>query len=466
MAFFVLRIVEYITFTLVEKNEEQIKSILENIHSLIEEGKLGEIIISLEEMHPADVADVIDHVETDAAVSIIRLFKEEFRSDLFAEFEEDQRGRILGALSAKEIAETVIEKMESDDAADLISELPQEKQDQVIQAIEDTDQASDIIDLLNYDEDTAGGLMAKELIRVNINWTVAQCEVELRKQAEEVEDVHTIYAVDDKQKLVGIISLKKLILSTPTTKVDSIIDTEIISVRSDIKNTEVSRIMDKYDMFVLPVVNEINQLVGRITIDDVVDVIVEEAEKDYQMLSGLSDEVESSDSVWQITRARFPWLLIGMLGGILGAQVIGVFEAEAVHTPALMAFIPLIAAMGGNVGIQSSAIVVQGLANKTLKGSIPARLFKEFGVGLINGFLCAVILLAVNLLILDAPMLAISISISLLCVIIFAAIFGTWIPLAFHKMKVDPALATGPFITTANDIFGLFLYFYICQLMV
>ena len=221
--------------------------------------------------------------------------------------------------------------------------------------------------------------------------------------------------------------------------------------------------MDKYDLVVLPVVNSINQLIGRITIDDVVDLIVEEAEKDYQMLSGISEDVESSDSVWQLTRARFPWLLIGMFGGIAGANVIGVFESEAIKTPALMAFIPLIVAMGGNVGIQSSALVVQGLANKTLRGSLIAKLIKELGVGLVNGFLCAALLFLVNFFTLEETRLSISISLSLLSVIVFAAIFGTWIPLAFHKIKVDPALATGPFITTANDVFGLLLYFYICQ---
>jgi len=211
-------------------------------------------------------------------------------------------------------------------------------------------------------------------------------------------------------------------------------------------------------------VNEINQLVGRITIDDVVDVIVEEAEKDYQMLSGISEDVESSDNVWQLTRARFPWLLVGMLGGICGAMVIGFFEKGV--NPALMAFIPLIVAMGGNVGIQSSALVVQGIANQTLSGSITSKLIKELGVGIVNGILCASLLFAVNILIGEPLNYCLAVSISLLSVIIFAAVFGTWIPLFFHRLKVDPALATGPFITTANDIFGLILYFYICKILI
>jgi len=448
---------------ILEKNEEYIRLFIDKLPRRIEEGRMDSVLSTLGELHPADIADVLSKVSPKNAVVLVRLFEEELRSDVFSELEEHEREKILAGLSAKEIAETVIENMDTDDAADLIGELPEGKQEEVILAIEDTNHASDIIDLLTYDEDSAGGLMAKELIKVNINWNVSECVVELRKQAEEIDEVHTVYVVDDKQRLVGIISLKKLILASPETKINTLVFDDIILVKADATNMEVSRIMDKYDLVVLPVVNSINQLIGRITIDDVVDLIVEEAEKDYQMLSGISEDVESSDSVWQLTRARFPWLLIGMFGGIAGANVIGVFESEAIKTPALMAFIPLIVAMGGNVGIQSSALVVQGLANKTLRGSLIAKLIKELGVGLVNGFLCAALLFLVNFFTLEETRLSISISLSLLSVIVFAAIFGTWIPLAFHKIKVDPALATGPFITTANDVFGLLLYFYICQ---
>lgn len=455
----------FLCFIILEKNEEYIKLFIDKLPQRIDEGRMDSVLSTLTEMHPADIADVLSKVSPKNAVALVRLFEEELRSDVFSELEEHEREKMLEGLSAKEIAETVIEKMDTDDAADLIGELPEDKQEEVILAIEDTNHASDIIDLLNYDEDSAGGLMAKELIKVNINWSVIECVVELRKQAEEIDEVHTVYVTDDKQRLLGIISLKKLILASPETKINTLVFDDIISVKADATNMEVSRIMDKYDLVVLPVVNSINQLIGRITIDDVVDVIVEEAEKDYQMLSGISEDVESSDSIWQLTRARFPWLLIGMFGGIAGANVIGIFESEAVKTPTLMAFIPLIVAMGGNVGIQSSALVVQGLANETLRGSLITKLIKELGVGLVNGLLCAVLLFLVNFFTLEETKLSISISLSLLSVIVFAAIFGTWVPLAFHKIKVDPALATGPFITTANDIFGLLLYFYICQIL-
>ncbi|MBI35244.1 MAG: magnesium transporter [Flavobacteriales bacterium] len=445
------------------KQEDEIRIFIETIPKHLADGDISLVISKLEIMHPADTAEIIRSISDENAIAIVRLLNEEIRSDVVAELDPEEREKLLEELPAVEIAESVVTKMDSDDAADLLSELSPEKQSKVINALEDSEQAQDLLDLLAYDEDSAGGLMAKELVKVRENWSVKECEFELRKQAEEVDDVHTVYVVNDEDKLVGIISLKALILNSPETKVKTISKTDIISIKASEKSGEVSRIMDKYDLVVLPVVDENNYLVGRITIDDVVDVIVEEAEKDYQMLSGISEDVESSDNIWQLTRARFPWLLVGMLGGILGAKVIGIFEKDA--SPALMLYIPLIAAMGGNVGIQSSAIVVQGIANQTLSGSIISKLMKELGVGIVNGLLCGFILFFVNIYWMDFDF-SFAISISLVSVIIFAALFGTWIPLFFNKIKIDPALATGPFITTANDIFGLFLYFYICKILV
>ena len=446
------------------RQEEYIKLFIDKLSKRLEEGKIDKIIGTLDEMHPVDIAEVLRQVPDYNSISIIRLLGEEVRANVVAELEPEERETILEELPAIEIAESVLKEMDSDDAADLISELHEEKQSSVINALEDTEQAQDILDLLTYDENTAGSLMAKELIKVKENWTVKECEIELRKQAEEVEDVHTVYVVDEYDKLVGVLSLKALIINNENTEIKDISNKDIISIKATEESKEASRLMDKYDLVVLPVVNEITQLVGSITIDDVVDVIVEEAEKDYQMLSGISEDVESSDNIWQLTRARFPWLLVGMLGGICGAIVIGFFENGV--NPALMAFIPLIVAMGGNVGIQSSALVVQGLANQTLTGSITTKLIKELGVGIVNGILCAVLLFLVNILVGEPMSYSLAISISLLSVIVFAAVFGTWIPLFFHKLKIDPALATGPFITTSNDIFGLILYFYICKILI
>lgn len=439
---------EYIDF-IVEKLQENNTEVLAEQFALL---------------HPADIAEIITHVPDEFTMSILNMFDNEKNADIIAELDEDNRAHLLETLTPKEIANVVIENMDSDDAADLLAELSTEIKDEIISELTDKEQASDIIDLLSYPEDSAGGIMAKEFVKININWTVHECIIELRKQAEEVNSVHTVYAVDDQDILIGIISLKQLILSSPQLTARSLVKEEIKVAHVTDGAADVALKMEKYDLVVIPVVDLNNKLLGRITIDDVVDIIKEEAEKDYQMASGISDDVEYSDSIIELTKARFPWLLIGLFGGITGAKIIGVFGVIE-ETPALAYFMPLIAAMGGNVGVQSSAIVVQSIANKTLKGSVWVKLFKELGVGLLNGFLCAAILLVFNVFFSDNLNISLTVSLSLICVIIFAAIFGTWIPLILHKYKIDPALATGPFITTANDIIGLLMYFSISQMI-
>ena len=360
--------------------------------------------------------------------------------------------------------EEVIDNLESDDAISILENVPEQQKEEVLSLIEDNEHASDISDLLNYEEDTAGGLMAKELIKVRENWNNLQCLKEMRKQAADVKKVHTIYVVDDEDKLLGTLSLKRLLFSDSKTEIREITNYEIISVLATEDDESVANIMNKYDLIVIPVVDKNNVLIGRITIDDAMDVVKEEAEKDYQMASGISEDVESSDNVWQLTRARLPWLLIGLLGGLLGAKVIGIFDLE--NNIELAFFIPLIAAMGGNVGVQSAAIVVQGLANDSLKmDNIFRKLVKELGVGMLNGIICSLIILGAAFSLGYSMELSLTVSISLLAVIVFAAVFGTFIPLTLEKYKIDPAVATGPFITTVNDVLGLFIYFYIGQLL-
>tara|TARA_B100000927_G_C16394305_1_gene440664 strand:- start:164 stop:1051 length:888 start_codon:yes stop_codon:yes gene_type:complete len=291
-----------------------------------------------------------------------------------------------------------------------------------------------------------------------------RCVKEMRRQAEDVELVYTIYVVDDNNILLGTLSLKRLLLTDTKAIISNIMKEDIIKVSATMNQEEVANTMNKYDLIVLPVVNDLNQLIGRITADDVMDIMKEEAEKDYQMASGISEDVESSDTVWEITRARLPWLLIGMIGGLFGAKVIGIFDIEKNYQMAF--FIPLIAAMGGNVGVQSAAIVVQSLAGGTnTLGNISQRLIKELGVALVNGIICSSIILLAAYLLGYSLLLSITVSIALLSVIIFAALFGTFIPLTLDKYKIDPALATGPFITTINDVLGLFIYFLIGQLI-
>ena len=440
-----------ITAQLIEKISEQISK--ENTT------KLQDLISDL---HVADIAEILEELSITDAQFLYQFIAEEKSAEILVELDDDLREDLLADLTAKEIAEEVIHNLETDDAADVIGELSEEKQEEVLSHIEDQEHASDISDLLSYAEDTAGGLMAKELIKVNENWNTLQCLREMRKQAEHVKQVHTIYVVDNNDVLLGSMSLRRLLLTETNTPIKEILKTEIISVKATEDDEAVANIMNKYDLVVLPVVDDMNRLIGRITIDDVMNVVKEEAEKDYQMASGISEDVEASDNVWALTRARLPWLLIGMIGGLLGAAVIGVFDIR--ENFELAFFIPLIAAMGGNVGVQSAAIVVQGLANDSLKtNNIFQKLVKELGVGLLNGIICSLIILGAAFGLNHGLELSLTVSISLLAVIVFAALFGTVVPLTLEKYEIDPALATGPFITTVNDVLGLFIYFWIGQ---
>ena len=443
---------------------ELTKDFIGELNERIENKDQKSIIAMITDCHPADIAEILDELEFENACFLFELLEDNIAADVLVELEDDLREELLKIHSPKEIAEEFVDNMDSDDAADIISELPENKKQEVLSHLEDQDLASDIVDLLNYDEDTAGGLMAKELIKVNSNWSVMRCVKEMRRQAEDVELVYTIYVVDDNNILLGTLSLKRLLLTDSKAIISNIMKEDIIKVSATMNQEEVANTMNKYDLIVLPVVNDLNQLIGRITADDVMDIMKEEAEKDYQMASGISEDVESSDTVWEITRARLPWLLIGMIGGLFGAKVIGIFDIEKNYQMAF--FIPLIAAMGGNVGVQSAAIVVQSLASGTnTLGNISQRLIKELGVALVNGIICSSIILLAAYLLGYSLLLSITVSIALLSVIIFAALFGTFIPLTLDKYKIDPALATGPFITTFNDVLGLFIYFLIGQLI-
>lgn len=447
---------------------ELTKQFLDELNLAVESKNETAVLALIEPLRPVDIAEIINEQNLEEAIAFYVFLSEEQAADVLIELDEDVREQFLKSLSSEQIAKQFIDNMDSDDAADLLAELPVEKKNEVISHIEDIEQASDIIDLLNYPEDTAGGLMAKELVKINIDWDIKTSINELRRQTQEVENVYTVYVVDDRDMLQGIISLKRLLLTPDKNKVRDIYNDKVISVKVDLKDEEVGQVMEKYDLVVVPVIDEIGRLVGRITIDDIVDVIKEEAEKDYQLASGISENVEYSDNLWLQTRARLPWLLVGLMGGIVSSNVISTYEGAIQIHPEMAFFIPLIAAMGGNVGVQSSALVVQGLANKSLGlDGIWSKVFKEMLIGLTNGLVCSGLLLLYNMFFPDQINWAITstVSIALLSVIIFAGIFGTLIPILLHKYKVDPALATGPFITTTNDIFGIFLYFYIGHLL-
>ena len=441
--------------------QEITKEYLDEIQTLIEQGEERSLVAHLEDLHETDIALILNQLRREDVNYAYRLLKDDIRPAVLVDVDDEVREEILSSLSSKEIAEDVIDGLESDDAADVIGSLPSDKMMEVMSKAKDKESVSDVLSLLSYPEGSAGALMAKELVKVEETWSVATAIKEIRVQSKDIENLYTIYVVNSFGELTGRLSLQNLLLTAASTRtpVGELKDDEdIISIKAKEKEELVVSLMERYDLVALPVTDDNGILLGRITIDDAVDVIIEEAERDYQLASGISEDVESYDSVWTLTRARLPWLLIGLGGGVGGAYVIGAFDI--VSNPEMALFIPLIAAMGGNVGVQSSAIVVQGLATSSINTSnIATRLVKELSVGLLNGVICAGIIFIVTILLGFDKALSTTVGISLLCVIVFAALFGAFIPLMLEKRKIDPALATGPFITTANDIIGLIIYF-------
>lgn len=448
---------------------ELTKEYIENLKEFIEQDKHEDIKQLLIDLHPADIADILELINTKEAMYVYLLLEGDVASDVLLEIPEDDRKRFLDKFPPEVIAKQYIEFMDSDDAVDILNELPEGKQEEVLAHIEDVELGEDINELLAYDEESAGGIMAAELVAVNENWSVQTCLKEIGRQAEDIDEIFYVYVVDNDEVLKGVLSLKKLIQYPTHTLISNIYNKEVICAETDLEQEEVAQMMEKYDLVALPVVDSNGVLKGRITIDDVVDIIREEAEKDYQMMSGITGDVELSDSVLSITRVRLPWLLIGLVGGILGAFVISGNEAALENIPGMIFFIPLIGAMAGNVGVQSSSIVVQGLASGANDfQSITLKLFKELGVALLVATVLAGFILIFNLVFDIAGagrQLAYIVSSSLFVVVIFASLIGTFIPLLLNRLKIDPALATGPFITTMNDILGLLVYMIVGQLL-
>jgi|TARA_B110000483_G_scaffold72185_1_gene89897 magnesium transporter len=437
---------------------------LENLVGFIDKNNDSKIKNLFEDIHFADIAEVLDEVSFDEAIYIIKLLDSEKTSEILTELDEDTREKILENFSAKEIANEV-EEMDSDDAADIIGELSEARQKRVINELEDTELAEDIKELLSYGDDTAGSLMAKELVKVYETWTVAGCMRRIRGQAQEVTRVHSIYVVDKEDKLVGRLSLKDLIVAKSDQKIADISKAKVDAVNVNEDDETVARIMVKYDLEAIPVVDDNNVLLGRITIDDIVDLLKEEADKDYQMAAGLTQDVDSDDSIFELTKARLPWLFLGLIGGVGAFIIMEGFQDVFSKYASLFFFTPLIAAMAGNVGVQSSAIIVQGLANDDVKGSINSRLLKEMLLAALNGVILALFLFLFVWVYEGKIDLALAISVSLVVVIVIAGLIGTFVPLFLNKRGVDPAIATGPFITTSNDIFGILIYFMIAKMI-
>jgi len=440
---------------------------IENIKELIELKDSEKVKELLSDLHPADIAELCNELSPEEARFVYLLLDNETAADVLVEMDEDVRKEFLEILPSETIAKRFVDYMDTDDAVDLIREMDEEKQEEIISHIEDIEQAGDIVDLLKYDEDTAGGLMGTEMVIVNENWSMPECLKEMRLQAEEMDEIYYVYVVDDEERLRGVFPLKKMITSPSVSKVKHVMKKDPISVHVNTSIEEVVQTIEKYDLVAVPVVDSIGRLVGRITVDDVMDEVREQAERDYQLASGLSQDVETDDNVARQTTARLPWLLIGMIGGIGNSMILGNFgETFAAH-PEMALYIPLIGGTGGNVGTQSSAIVVQGIANNSLDVEKTFKqVAKESVVALINATIISLLVYIYNFIRYGgAATVTYSVSISLFAVVMFASIFGTLVPMTLEKLKIDPAIATGPFISITNDIIGMLLYMSITVLL-
>lgn len=413
---------------------------------------------SLEDVNSVDITELLYEFTPEESKYTLDLLSIDVRAEIIKDLDSETRKGFLNAYSSTEIS-ALVNLLDSDDAADILNELPIKIREEVLAGLEQ-DVRVQVIDLLRYDANVAGGLMAKELIKARSHWSVVQCIEEIRKQAENVTKFSTVFVVDGDNKLLGSVALHALVISDANKVVADILNDDIVSVETYMMDTEVAGIMKKYDLESVPVVNVQGQLVGRITIDDIVDVITEQAEEDRQLMSGITEDVEEDDTVWKNTRARLPWLLIGVFGGMVSARFMGLFEQELARITAIAFFVPLIQATGGNVGIQSSSLVVQTLASSGyVDEDLWHRLSKVIFVALLNGFFLSVTVFGANWLLFGNQQLSIVVSIALFSVVVFASLVGTLTPLILNRFGFNPAVASGPFITTINDLLGLTVYF-------
>ena len=448
--------------------------LIDKLKELIEAKDSAQVLAEIKDLHPADIAELVSELDnTDDSLFLLQLLDNETVADVRVELDEDERADLLEQMPNETIAKT-LEEMDANDAVDLIQELDKDDQEDVISHIDDVEQAGDIVDLLQYDDDTAGGHMSTEMVVVNENLSMPDCIKAMREQAEDMDEIYNIYVVDDDNRLKGVFPLKKTITNPSANKIKYVMEPNPISVKTDTPIEDVALDFEKYDLVAMPVVDSIGRLVGRITVDDIMDEVREQSERDYQLATGLTADVETSDSVWTQFKARFPWLLIGIGGGIANALILdGDDTSWQSVLPGMALFIPLIGGTGGNVGTQSSAIVVQGLANGSLELKKAGKyLGKEFFVALLNAVLIAGLVFLYNLIWpadddpAKAHITSLAVTISLFSVVLFASVFGTFVPIVLEKLKIDPAIATGPFVTVTNDIVGMLIYMLISSQLI
>ncbi len=444
-------------------NFELTKDFLEATIDAVKRKDADFIEKEIADLYPADIATILYELDGPEAHYVFQFLDTETGADVLSSIDSDDRKRFIKEQFEVEEIAKYVNLFDSDDAVDLLNEQSIEVRERVIALLEDREQARFILDLLHYPEDVAGGLMQKELVKVFEDQTVSECVEQIRDQAESVDKVYAVYVVDTEHRLKGIVSLKEIVLARKNTKIGNVVQEDIVWVETTLPGEEVAEVMQRYDLEVIPVVNAVGRLLGRITIDDVVDFITEKADEDFQAVTGITGEVEEDDNVWQLAKSRLPWLVVGVIGSLLAATVIKGFESRLVQISALALFIPIMGSTGGNVGIQTSSLIVQSLAEKTgLSLGLGERLFKIVKVALLNGVVIGA-LTGCYVYIIGEPELFWVVCLALLSVVMLASIMGTITPLVLDKFGINPAVASGPFITTANDLVGISTYFFIAN---
>jgi magnesium transporter len=437
--------------------ETDYKILRDKVQNLIEEKAFHQVEGLIGELHPADLADLIEHLEDDERLSIFRLLPPERAGEVLIELSPPLQESLTNELGDQALSQ-ILNELNSDDAADIFSHLSQERAVQMTGLVR-PEVSEELHKLVGYETDTAGGIMALEFVSVNANSTIQEAIQNIRKKREEVENLYYVWVVDDFGRLAGVVSIKDLVLEPRDRKIKDIMNPDVFSVDVNTDQEEVARIVKQYDLVNIPVVNGQHKLVGRITHDDIIDVIEEEANEDISRMGGVLDQEISEESALKISRARLPWLLLCLLGELLSAMVISHFHGSLEKILALSFFIPVVMAMGGSTGNQAATVVIRGLATGDISiVRTGRRLLTELWVALINGILCGILLGLVAAFWLSDPRLGVGIGVSLITVILFSGSFGASIPFVLRKLNIDPALAAGPFITTSNDILGLMIY--------
>jgi magnesium transporter len=438
------------------------EKLIDDVKNSIKGEKRQFLMKLIDALRPADLADLIEHLDSQERLHIFDILEPKGAGDVLVEIEAPVQESILGELDNQAISE-IVQELDSDDAADLVGDLPEDRAKEIIDTLEE-ETSRELEKLLPYPEDTAGGIMALEFVAAKADATVQEAIDTIREKREEVENIYYLFVVDDFDRLVGVVSLKDLVLESPERKVRDIMNPEVmnpevISVNVNIDQEEVYHLVKKYDLVTIPVVDEQNRLTGRITHDDIIDVIEEEADEDMALMAGVIRQEIAEESSLKISRARLPWLVVGLFGGILAAAVINQFESSLERILALSFFFPVIMAMGGNTGTQAATVAVRGLATGDISlVNIGKRLWVEMKVALFNGVICGILLGVIVGLWLSDYGLGSIVALSLVLIILNSGFIGAAVPLVLKRLNIDPALATGPFVTTSNDILSLLIY--------